>query len=157
MKIGNWHFGWKVTRNYSFSPLKINRKSIFVCLGMKEMRFQPLRMKVSWWKTIFNFKFKTNQSINHLFIPLRIFVHQLSVYCLNWEIIVSDLSKILSKTVKTINLWNRKTTLKQFGSLFDVVTKQIFLYYLKIFMTKTISRTDEGQTRPKYIFNKMWN
>ena len=26
-----------------------------------------------------------------------------------------------------------------------------------IFMTEIISRTDEGQPRPKYIFNKMWN
>ena len=26
-----------------------------------------------------------------------------------------------------------------------------------IFMTEIISRTDEGQPRPRYIFNKMWN
>ena len=26
--------------------------------------------------------------------------------------------------------------------------------YLSIFLTETISRTDEGQPRPKYIFNK---
>ena len=26
-----------------------------------------------------------------------------------------------------------------------------------IFMTEIISRTDEGQPRPKYIFNKMWS
>ena len=32
------------------------------------------------------------------------------------------------------------------------------LYYMFfIFMTEIISRTDEGQPRPKYIFNRMWS
>ena len=26
-----------------------------------------------------------------------------------------------------------------------------------LFITETILRTDEGQPRPKYFFNKMWN
>ena len=32
-----------------------------------------------------------------------------------------------------------------------------FISLFFIFMTEAISRTDEGEPRPKYIFNKMWN
>ena len=30
-------------------------------------------------------------------------------------------------------------------------------FYETLKKTETISRTDEGQPRPKYIFNIMWN
>ena len=36
--------------------------------------------------------------------------------------------------------------------------EKVYLCLILIFLTETISRTDdEGQPRPKYIFNKIWN
>ena len=66
--------------------------------------------------------------------------------CLNWCIFKKKLFWHFFRA-KFLNFYQPQT--------FNFINKSICLFW--IFMTVTISRTDEGQTRPKYIFNKMWN